>query len=313
MLTAEEIVRYTVGLAAMTGVAVLAPWAGMRVLLPSLQAGPAVRNYRGAEVSLGLGVVWVFWGAALLSLEALVSATATTRLFGGPAWFEPSLIAPLVLGAFLFGLIDDTFGTPGHRGFRGHLAALAERRLTTGALKLFGIGALALAGAAAPALGDQEATVASAGRYIAAALVIALAANTVNLFDLRPARALKVYCVLVVAGIAGGVAAGVAGGAPASVATSEGLVLLVAAAGPVIAVWGPDAREQAMLGDAGANAFGMFAGLVLVWSLPDGATIAAAALLLALNLLSERVSFSAVIEDVPWLAALDRWGRPPQR
>lgn len=308
MLSASAITECLLGVTAMAATAAFAPWLGIRALLPSLHGWRAVSNYRGTRVPLGLGFVWLFWGAAL-GVAMLLTGRS---VFGAPEWFEGSLVVPLVVGAFLFGLIDDVFGTPGHKGFRGHLAALARLRLTTGAVKLFGIGALALVAGAVPAFGTEGVTVASVGRYVASVMLIALAANTVNLFDLRPARALKAYGALIVLGLTGGAAATVVASGSVASGMRESAVLLVAVLGPAVAVWGPDAREQAMLGDAGANAFGMLAGVVLVWSLPGAAVVVAAALLLALNLLSERISFSAVIERVPWLAAIDRWGRPSQ-
>jgi hypothetical protein len=68
-------------------------------------------------------------------------------------------------------------------------------------------------------------------------------------------------------------------------------------------------RERYMLGDAGANALGAGVGLALVTvTTPVGRDIAAVALL-ALNVASEVVSFSAVIERVPGLRQFDQLGR----
>ncbi len=39
----------------------LVPWLAMRMLVPSLESGPRVKNYRGVPVFPGLGIVWVFW------------------------------------------------------------------------------------------------------------------------------------------------------------------------------------------------------------------------------------------------------------
>ena len=64
-----------------------------------------------------------------------------------------------------------------------------------------------------------------------------------------------------------------------------------------------------MLGDAGANPLGAVAGLGLCLATSLGARIVLVLLLLGLNLASERVSFSTVIERTTWLAAVDRWGR----
>jgi hypothetical protein len=302
-----------VGLFAVLLAAVAVPWAGMQLLGPSLAEGSrGVRNYRGREVPLGLGLVWVFWTVALAVHQVLAQVLGLPHEYTASLWFEIAIAVPLVLGAFTFGLIDDTFGTAGHKGFRGHLSALRRGRLTTGALKLFGIGFLALLGSALPAFGLEGVTPRSIAHYVVAVLVIGLAANTVNLFDLRPGRALKAYSVFVVVSVPAGVWSLVIGSerlAPTS-AAFDGLLVLVVALGPVLAVWRQDVGEEGMLGDAGANAFGMLAGLLLVSALPFAGAVAAAAVLMGVNLASEKVSFSAVIERTPWLAALDRWGRP---
>src|SRR5262249_5927834 len=51
------------------------------------------------------------------------------------------------LGAAAVGCYDDLAGTGDNRGFRGHLGALARGEVTTGAVKLLGVGAAGLAAA----------------------------------------------------------------------------------------------------------------------------------------------------------------------
>jgi UDP-N-acetylmuramyl pentapeptide phosphotransferase/UDP-N-acetylglucosamine-1-phosphate transferase len=65
-----------------------------------------------------------------------------------------------------------------------------------------------------------------------------------------------------------------------------------------------------MLGDAGANALGALVGLATLAALPTAtARWVVLSLLLFLNLMSEVVSFSSVIDAVPPLRYLDRLGR----
>jgi hypothetical protein len=307
-----ELIRHAAGLIAMLLAAAFVPWVGMRMLASSLlESGRTVRNYRGREVSLGLGIVWVFWGVAVATHQALSMALMLPHEYTTSLWFQMVITVPLVVAAFMFGLIDDAFGTAGHKGFRGHLSALRRGRLTTGSIKLFGIGFLALVGAAWPAFVWDGVTGLTLLHYGVGVLVIGLGANTVNLFDLRPGRALKAYTLLVVVAVPVGVwsLARTDDALPISSALFDGLLVLVVALGPVVAVWRQDVSEAGMLGDAGANAFGMLAGLLLVFALPFAGAVVAAAILLGLNLASERVSFSAVIERTSWLAAIDRWGR----
>ena len=207
-----------------------------------------------------------------------------------------------MVGALALGMADDTFDTGAEKGFRGHLSALFHGRLTTGALKLFGIGLLA-AFSVAPDFGSLEVpTWVIAGEWLLQILAIALTANLINLTDLRPGRALKVYSLLTVFGC---VMVGVSSG--------WAIVPLIAiiCLGPVLAIWGFDLGERGMLGDAGANAAGVMVGWVVANSLVAWwwALAAYVFFALVLNLLSERLSFSAVIEKAPVLRWFDHLGR----
>jgi UDP-GlcNAc:undecaprenyl-phosphate/decaprenyl-phosphate GlcNAc-1-phosphate transferase len=81
--------------------------------------------------------------------------------------------------------------------------------------------------------------------------------------------------------------------------------------GAAVALLVPDLRERVMLGDTGANALGSVIGLALVVTLTSRGRLVAAGILLILNLISERVSFSRVIDAAPPLRAFDRLGRRP--
>jgi hypothetical protein len=119
--------------------------------------------------------------------------------------------------------------------------------------------------------------------------LIAATANLINLFDLRPGRAAKVV-ILLGTGLFG------FGGAPA----------VGAAAGSLPT----DLAARSMLGDCGANALGAAAGTAAAQSLPRRFRLLALGAVVALNLASERVSFTEVIEGTPLLRRLDQLGRP---
>jgi len=125
------------------------------------------------------------------------------------------------------------------------------------------------------------------------AVVVASSANLANLLDLRPGRCAKVFLPLWVAGCLLD---------PPGGAWSAGL------AGAALAALPFDLREQGMLGDAGANALGAVVGTLLLAG-PVWLLLLVAAVLLALQLLSERVSFSRVIDGNRVLRAADRFGR----
>jgi hypothetical protein len=126
-------------------------------------------------------------------------------------------------------------------------------------------------------------------------LAIALTANFLNLVDLRPARASKVYLLLLIFGFLC---------APSELGAIAFLAL------PILAVWGFDAGERAMLGDAGANPAGAVIGLYFTLILSWQWLAVYVAIMLFLNLVSEKVSYSALIERTPFLKWLDMLGRP---
>lgn len=79
------------------------------------------------------------------------------------------------------------------------------------------------------------------------------------------------------------------------------------------AAWGllrAELNEELMLGDAGANPLGAAIGLAVVFTQSLGVRIGVLVLLLIMNLISERVSFTKVIRSVPPLRMLDDLGRP---
>jgi hypothetical protein len=126
--------------------------------------------------------------------------------------------------------------------------------------------------------------------------LVAGGANLLNLFDLRPGRALKVALG------AGTVLAATSGPARTAVAAplAAGAALLP-----------EDLGERAMLGDGGANALGAMLGTAAAAALPRPARLATLAAIVGLTAASEVVSFTKVIERTAALRWLDMLGRRP--
>ncbi|WP_035932757.1 hypothetical protein [Knoellia aerolata] len=230
-------------------------------------------------------------GSTVTLLEGPVYAVAAA--LGGAAGGRPVLPGLAVsLGVGAFGALDDLAGDATSKGLKGHLGALTRGEVTTGAVKIIGLGASGLVGAA---LADRV-----TGRGPVATLVggaaIAGAANVANLLDLRPGRTLKAVALTA---------------APLLVPPSAGGAATAAAAlGAAAGTARGDLRGDSMLGDTGANTAGALIGLALVERLGVRGRLVVLGVSAALTVLSERVSFSAVIEDTPPLRRLDRWGRP---
>jgi UDP-N-acetylmuramyl pentapeptide phosphotransferase/UDP-N-acetylglucosamine-1-phosphate transferase len=270
-------------------VAALAAAATATVAIRAVLAVPAARsalartNFRGREVSLAGG------------LACAAGTAAAAAVAGGPVGVAAAVAG---LGAGAVGAFDDAVGgRPGHagaKGFRGHLAALRRGRVTSGLVKIVGVGAAGLA--AAGHLDYRGRGRLNAVDTLAAGALIAGTANLFNLFDLRPGRALKV-------GLAASVPLTLAGGPAAPVAG--------AAAGAAAALLPADLGERTMLGDAGANALGALLGTAAAARTGRRGRLALLAGVVALTGLSERVSFTRVIERTPVLRELDALGRAP--
>ena len=261
------------------------------LLRPTLSQPAFIRsNYREAEVLVGAGLV--------LPLTAL-AVEAGRSIAGAAGWGDPGLsparagVVGVAVGLALLGLLDDLAGAGDARGFRGHLASVFRGRLTTGGAKLFG--GVAIACVAVASASPDSST--SAGRFLADAALVALAANLGNLFDRGPGRVAKIglvcFVVLAVAVRAAGPIGPVA-------------VVLGALAALVL----DDLHERLMLGDTGANVIGGVLGLGVVLSCAPSTRVIVLVVVAALNVVSEAVSFSRVIAAVPPLRALDHWGRP---
>lgn len=286
----------------------------LRLVRPILEA-PVFRrtNYRGADVGVGSGLVIVVVGLVLVMTSSvsgwLVYADRLPVALRSEDWFTffvgISYIGFPVLIFSLLGLVDDLGATGTARGFRGHLATLRTGRLSTGALKLFGGGVVALALAASfPTSGDRGFV-----WVLVNGAVIALAANLANLLDRAPGRCLKVTLLMSALLLGGMVAFMTSYLYAASFRPTLALAVLV---GVLIVMLGDDLGEKSMLGDTGANPIGAMMG-VCVLVTPQWLRVAVLVVLVALNFASEKVSFTAVIDRVPPLRWFDRLGTLPER
>lgn len=273
-------------------------------------------NFHGVTVSLRGGVA--------MAGAAVASAAVASALSDQPRAALGGVVASL--GGGLAGYIDDVDqgahdGGKVAKGLKGHLGALAHGQVTTGVIKIAGIGASALAASAL--VGSKATSVGTkAADLVLNAVLIAGTANLANLLDLRPGRALKAT-VLVAAPLsylscagAKAPASGASGApsakpvSPASPASAQRLLASGLNAAAITALV-EDLQETTMLGDTGANAAGALLGTALAandsWKLRLGAALGVVSLILV----SEKVSFSKVIAANPALNWLDQlWRRP---
>lgn len=275
-------------------------------------------NFHGVTVSLRGGVA--------MAGASVASAAVASALSDQPRAALGGVVASL--GGGLAGYIDDVDqgahdGGKVAKGLKGHLGALAHGQVTTGVIKIAGIGASALAASAL--VGSKATSVSGKAADLALnTVLIAGTANLANLLDLRPGRALKAT-VLVAAPLsyfscaaaktpASG-ASGAASATPAALASASGAsaqrLLASGLNAAAITALVEDLQETTMLGDTGANAAGALLGTSLAandsWKLRLGTALGVVGLILA----SEKVSFSKVIAANPALNWLDQlWRRP---
>ncbi len=259
------------------GVAAAATWAARRLLQQRPPGGPRRwqrTNHAGRTVVLLEGPAYVIGATAgLLATPGLPGSTRAAAVVA-------------TLGAGAFGAFDDLAGSATSKGLRGHLGALRRGEVTSGLVKIVGIGATGLGAAWLVSHNPVDALIGGA--------LVAGTANLVNLFDLRPGRALKVGLL----------------SAPLLLARDGAVV--AAPLGAAAASLPDDLGEVGMLGDTGANALGAGIGLALVATTGTAGTAAWLAAIVALTLASEKVSFSKVIDSNGALRWVDQLGRRPQ-
>jgi UDP-N-acetylmuramyl pentapeptide phosphotransferase/UDP-N-acetylglucosamine-1-phosphate transferase len=278
----------TAGFAALGVVVAALLW---RALEPAMRSSPVVSrtNNRGHELPVASGVVVVL--TAML-VGAGFSVVERWHGLSPDEVLRPATLVgavTLAIGFGFIGLVDDLIGGAATKGFRGHLGALRRRQATTGLVKLvFGVvlGTLMV--------GHDS------GDAVRSGVLIAATANLANLFDRAPGRVIKVSMVgaVIVALL----------GAP-DWQLSGPMLIVGAGVGMLL----PDLRERCMLGDTGANVLGAAVGWGLVLAVREPGEWIALAVVVALNLASEFVSFTRVIDAVAPLRWFDRWGTLPAR
>ena len=251
-------------------------------LVRMLSEAKAVRkNYLGLDIPVSAGISLPF---TLLIVYILLTL---------PGWYDSSyhlFLLAMVAISFL-GFIDDMLGQRDALGFKGHFGALFKGRLTTGGLKALGGGIIAFL--IAFSLSGNWADI------ILNTIIVALATNLMNLFDLRPGRAVKAYLIFLLAIVI--------------LAVGQVDWLLIAPlTGAVLYYAKDDLRAKIMMGDAGSNVLGLALGYLSIVSLSLPMRLGVLVFLLAIHIYTEKYSLTATIENNQLLKRLDNLGRSSQ-
>lgn len=261
---------------------------GISVTLISIQfirqmldnCGLVRQNYRGKMIPVGMGIVFIP-PLLLNTIVLLFSNVAPERLI------KILVVALGIISMSFVGIIDDAIGNRDVTGLKGHFLNLFKGELTTGAFKALigGIVGLLISVTISKDISS----------IILGMLVIALSTNFMNLLDLRPGRAIKVYLFAIILCLFF-----------CSVFERELMMLIVPA---VIAYFYYDIKAMAMMGDAGSNVLGISLGIFIVISFNMYVQIFVLILLILVHLVAEKYSITKIIRNNKILNYIDEFGR----
>lgn len=243
-------------------------------------SGMIRENYRGDMIPVGLGLVFIPT-LVINSIILIYSNIVPEKII----MIYMLLFASIAMS--FVGIIDDSLGNRRVTGLIGHFKALFKGSLTTGAFKalLGGFVGLTLAVTLSKSIPN----------IIVATLVVALSTNMMNLFDLRPGRAIKAYVILAIIIFL------------ASAKFNREVMMLIVPA--VLAYFYFDLRALTMMGDAGSNVLGVSIGVFIVSSFDLPVQLVSLVLLVAIHVLTEKFSLTKIIENNKFLNYVDKLGR----
>ncbi len=264
------------------------------IIIPKTKTSKFIRkNYANRDVNL--------YGGIVTGANLVINALPIFRIYNRKT-SKAMLIATSM--STVSGLIDDldngkSEGDTKIKGFKGHLAALSKGRVTTGVLKIVGISSASCIASfiltnKTHTHNKKKDNLVYVYDYLLNAGIIASTANLHNLLDLRPGRCLKFSALM-----------------NASLLFSNRNTRNIAISNlcTISSSLPSDLSEKTMLGDTGANALGSSVGVAIASVNKRGIKSLVALGVLALNLLSEKVSFSKIISSNKMLKKFDDMGR----
>ncbi len=252
------------------------------LFLNLLREGKLIQsNYQEEEIPVGMGLYLFFNLVTDWSLGYLIGLYPIQRF----------IVVLVLIGIFCFlGFIDDLLGNRKARGLVGHFSCLLKGQLTTGGLKALGAGIISLVVVIYISNSFTEAVVSW--------FTLLLVTNFINLLDLRPGRALKVFSLALFLLFL------------FSPWGSLPIWVLAIPLLPLLFFYMPlDLGALAMLGDTGANLLGGILGYFIIQIMGIWGEVVVFFLLALVHLYSERYSLSTLIEENSILSWFDQLGR----
>lgn len=271
----------------------LSGFIGTSILIPffknMLVSSNLVRpNYKGEQIPVGMGIIFL----PMLIINSIFVLFITKSNI---AYIYMFLFG--IMSMFFAGIIDDTIGNRDVSGLGGHFRSLLKGNLTTGGFKaLFG-GFVGLMISVTVSRNIIE--------IIVNTLVIALSTNLMNLLDLRPGRAIKVYLVIMI-----GFFLGAKDGVKDIINSKMEIRNMVMLMFPnVLSYFRSDLKAKSMMGDTGSNVLGISIGIIFVIWFSYKARVLWLLFLIFMHILTEKYSLTKIIENNKFLNKLDKLGR----
>ena len=222
-------------------------------------------NYKNEMIPVGMGIVFL----PMIIINSIILGYITMNTI------------------WAVGALDDLIGNRNVSGLKGHFKSLFKGELTTGGFKaLFGgfVG-LVVSVCISSSIVD----------IIVNTLIIALSTNLMNLFDLRPGRAIKAYLVIMI---------------PIYITlTGYTKVFPLLILPNVLAYFNTDLKARGMMGDTGSNVLGISIGVLMALGYGIKVRLAWLVFLILMHLITEKFSLTKIIEKNRVLKFIDNLGR----
>lgn len=250
-------------------------------------------NYKNEMIPVGMGIV--FLPMIIINSIILGFVTLNNIWFVSSSNYNLNIVWLLCLALYIFsimamffaGALDDLIGNRNVSGLKGHFKSLFKGELTTGGFKaLFGgfVG-LVVSVCISSSIVD----------IIVNTLIIALSTNLMNLFDLRPGRAIKAYLVIMI---------------PIYITlTGYTKVFPLLILPNVLAYFNTDLKARGMMGDTGSNVLGISIGVLMAFGYGIKVRVAWLVFLVLMHLITEKFSLTKIIEKNRVLKFIDNLGR----
>lgn len=237
-------------------------------------------NYKKDMIPVSMGLVFL----PMIIINGIILALFTTE-YKNLLYLFMYIFG--LIAMCLVGILDDIIGNRDVSGLKGHFKSLFKGNLTTGGFKaLFG-GFVGLIISVAISKNIID--------IVVNTLIIALSTNLMNLLDLRPGRAIKVYLLLAIVIFL------------TIIGYPKGLILLILPS--VIVYFSHDLKAKAMMGDTGSNVLGISIGMLVAIGYGLGVRVGWLLFLIFIHILTEKYSLTKIIEQNKFLNFIDKLGR----